>query len=78
MPFQPSAVFHIGTSHMICSANEIWHTAWKMSKYGVISGPHFPAFSPNTGKYGPEITPYLETFYAATLDWNELILANTY
>ena len=21
-------------------------------------------FSPNTGKYGPEITPYLETFHA--------------
>ena len=28
-----------------------------MSKYGVLSGP-------NTGKYGPEITPYLETFNA--------------
>ena len=28
-------------------------TAWKVSKYGVISGPHFPVFSPNTGKYGP-------------------------
>ena len=34
-------------------------TAWKVSKYGVISGP-------NTGKYGPEITPYLDTFYAVT------------
>ena len=33
------------------------HTAWKASKYGVISGP-------NTGKYGPEITPYLDTFCA--------------
>ena len=21
-------------------------------------------FSPNTGKYGPEITPYLDTFHA--------------
>ena len=30
--------------------------AWKLSKYGVISGP-------NTGKYGPEITPYLETLH---------------
>ena len=49
----------------------IW--AWKVSKYGVISGPCFPAFglnaeiysifSPNTGKYGPEITPYLDTFH---------------
>ena len=33
------------------------HTAWKASKYGVISGP-------STGKYGPEITPYLDTFRA--------------
>ena len=35
-----------------------------MSKYGVISGPYFPVFSPNTGKDGPEITPYLDTFHA--------------
>ena len=34
-----------------------------MSKYRVISGPYFPVFSPNTGKYGPEITPYLDTFH---------------
>ena len=31
-------------------------TAWKVPKYGVISGPYFPTF-------GPEITPYLDTFY---------------
>ena len=30
-----------------------------MSKYGVISGPYFPAFR-------PEITPYLDTFHAVT------------
>ena len=35
-----------------------------MSKYRVISGPHFPEFSPNKGKYGPEITLYLDTFHA--------------
>ena len=46
-----------------------------MSKYGVLSGPYFPAFrlntkrsylsvfSPNAGKYGPEKTPYLDTFH---------------
>ena len=28
-----------------------------MSKYGVISGPYFPVF-------GPEITPYWDTFHA--------------
>ena len=49
-------------------------TAWKVSKYGVIAGPYFPAFglnteryfvfSPNAGKYGPEITPYFGTFHA--------------
>ena len=27
----------------------------KVSKYGLISGPYFPVFSPNTGKYGPEV-----------------------
>ena len=27
-------------------------------------GPYFTVFSPNTGKYGPEKTPYLGTFYA--------------
>ena len=29
-----------------------------------FSGPYFPVFSPNTGKYGPEITPYLVIFHA--------------
>ena len=38
-------------------------TAWKVSKCGVISGLYLPVFSPNTGKYGPEITPYLNTFH---------------
>ena len=46
-----------------------------MSKCGVISGPHSPVFglntespnSPNTGKYGPEITPYLDTFHEVTV-----------
>ena len=36
-------------------------TAWKEFQYGVFSGPCFPVFSPNTGKYGPEKTPYLDT-----------------
>ena len=35
-------------------------TAWKVSKYGVISGPI-------TGKYGPEITPYLVTVLQKSL-----------
>ena len=38
-------------------------TAWKVSKYGVISSPYFPVFGLNTGKYGPEITRCLHTFY---------------
>ena len=38
-------------------------TAWKVSKYRVISALYFPVFSPNTEIYGPEITPYLDTFH---------------
>ena len=34
-----------------------------MSKYRVISGPYFPVFSPNTGKYEQEIPPCLDTFH---------------
>ena len=33
-------------------------TVWKVSKYGVFSGWYFPVYSPNTGKYEPEQTPY--------------------
>ena len=42
-------------------------TAWKVPKYGVISGPHFPVFSRNTGKYGPETTTYLDIFHEVTI-----------
>ena len=35
-----------------------------IQKYGVFSGPYFPVFNPNTGKYGPEKAPYLDTFHA--------------
>ena len=41
-----------------------------MSKYGVFSGLYFAVFGLNTGKYGPEITPYLDTFHAM-LVYNE-------
>ena len=43
----------------------VTYTEQKVSKYGVISGPYFPVFGLNIGKYGPEITPYLDIFYAA-------------
>ena len=36
----------------------------KSVQNGVISGPYFPVFGLNTGKHGPEITPYLDTFHA--------------
>ena len=52
-------------------------TAWTLSKYGVFSGPYFPAFglnterlslfSPNAGKWGPGKTPYLDTFHAVVV-----------
>ena len=42
---------------------------------GIISGPYFPVFgldteiytNPNAGKYGPEITPYLDAFHAVVI-----------
>ena len=52
-------------------------TAWKVSKYGAISGQYFPAFglnteryevfSPNAVKYGLEITPCSDTFHAVVV-----------
>ena len=51
------------------------YTAWKLSKYGVFSGPYFTVFSPNTGKYGPEKTLYLDTFScSATKDISKIKL----
>ena len=51
--------------------------AWKVSKYGVFSGPYFAAlglnterysvFSSNARKYESEKIPYLDTFYAEFL-----------
>ena len=35
----------------------------KISQYGVFSGPYFPILSPNMGKCGPKITPYLDIFH---------------
>ena len=29
-----------------------------------FSGPYFPVFCPNWGKYGPDETPYLHTFHS--------------
>ena len=37
-----------------------------MFKYGVLSGLYFPVFGLNTGKYGPEKTPYLDTFHVVS------------
>ena len=55
-------------------------TTWKVTKYGVISGPYFPAFGLNTeryfvslriqtegGKIRTTITPNTDTFYAVNV-----------
>ena len=51
-------------SKKILQAFRLWNTAWRVSKCGVFSGPYFPVFRLNTGKYGPEKTPCLDTFHA--------------
>ena len=52
-------------------------TAWKVSKYGFFSGPHFPAFGLNTERYGvcgPKKNPYLDTFHAVSTTFEKLSL----
>ena len=51
-------------------------TACKVSKYGVISGPYFPVFGLNTGKQGPEKTPYLDAFQAGHVILKRTIVVN--
>ena len=53
-----------------------YNAAGKVSKYEVFSGPYFPVFSRNTGKY----RPYLDTFHAVlprcvyAADWDHQFL----
>ena len=49
-----------------------------MPKYGVSFDPYFPAFSPNTGKYGLEKTPYLDNFHAVEVSIPEYDLLKVY
>ena len=43
-----------------------------MYKYGVLSGPYFPVFGLNTGKYGPEEIPYFDTFHVVHTTYRSL------
>ena len=58
----------------VCLAifKEVKSTAWKVSKNWVFSGPYFPVFNPNTGKYGLEKTPYLGTVHPVMTTLNFL------
>ena len=38
--------------NLTCKENNVHYTAWKVSKYRVISGPYFPVFWLNTERYG--------------------------
>ena len=46
------------------------YPAWKVSKYGITSSPHFPVFGLNTEICG--VTPYLDTFYAVVAYFSAL------
>ena len=50
--------------------NESKNIAWKISKYGVFSGPHFPISGLNTVKHGPEKSQYLGTFHTVKTNEN--------
>ena len=48
-----------------------------MSKYGVFSGPYFPVFSPNTGKYGPEKNHAVAFFEKTVKDfWKKMFIVD--
>ena len=81
-------LFHLELGWNILNSviRELYPT-WRVSKYGVISDPCFlteygdlrrnpiySIFNPNTGKYGPEVNPYLDTFHAAITAMNLKIL----
>ena len=53
----------VAMAHLVCMLN-FSNIEWKVIKYGFFSGPYFPVFVLNTGKYGPEETPYFDTFHA--------------
>ena len=50
---------------------QISQNSVKSVQIRIFSGPYFYVFGPNTGKYGPEKTPYLDTFHAASKQGNQ-------
>ena len=61
--FMKSVSLILRTLHIVKES----YTAWKVSKYGVFSGPYFPAFGLNTERYGVRIR-YLSRTYQDNLD----------
>ena len=60
------------TQHDIQFKDDFWDKhCVKSVQIESFSGLYFPVFSPNTGKQGPEKTPYLDTFHIVqmTLFW---------
>ena len=49
-----------------CYNIRVVNTAWKVSKYGVISGPYFPTFGLNTERY------FVLGHISRSKTWNEL------
>ena len=61
--------FYSWLSFIVIHKLYVTNTAREGSKYGAFSGPYFPVFVLNTGKYRPEKTPYLDAFYAMKMCW---------
>ena len=75
-PFSPFSYFSQNCNHQECKLKMlfwiliklifipilIWWHCVKVWKYAFFSGP-LPVFSPNAEKYGPDKTPYLNTFH---------------
>ena len=50
------------SSFSLIDLDPLKHIPIDRNKENIISGLYFPVFSPNTRKYGPEITQYLDIF----------------
>ena len=66
-PILRFALFLLLPSIYATFGSSAFSTTWNGFKHGVFSGPYFPVSSPNTGKYRPEKTSYLDPFHAVLI-----------
>ena len=59
--------FHENYTENTITYNDCLHSS--VPNCDCVKSVQISVFSPNTGKYGPEKTPYLDTFHAVCREW---------